>query len=119
MSNPLDDLNNALDAHQIVYWLARCRSAPTAEALDAMKEAHANHRKEPAPMPQELQKHEFTCTPRQARRISENLEYVRAARELLQTATVLIHKWNFNDATDHDYIRLDRAAKEFRTIADE
>lgn len=119
MTSPLDDLNNALDAHQIVYWLAKCRGAPTAEALDAMKETHANHRKEPAPMPPKIETYPFRCTAREARKIQENLRYTSAARELADAANRVCNEWSVDDLTADAVAELSDKFELFRTIADE
>ena len=71
------------------------------------------------------EKHTFDCTPRESRRIAENLRYTAAARELLKRATYVGNLWDSGRLTlasnvnVNDMDELVQAAIAFRITADE
>lgn len=59
------------------------------------------------------------ATPRQARRIEQNLRYAEAARELSIAAFEVCAEWSKDDLTADAMSVLALAVNKFRTIADE
>lgn len=64
------------------------------------------------------EKHTFDCTPREARRIAENLRYTAAARELADAAEHTLGQVYLH-VLPHVLQPLRTALETFRTIADE
>ena len=65
------------------------------------------------------EKHTFDCTPREARRIAENLRYTAAARELANAVDEAITRIADGQSLRDTLEDLKSTLDTFRTIADE